>query len=366
MEKEKENDLLVNILGSATASIISRLTTHPLDTIKAKIQAHPKLSSNTFNNAGSKLGTTTQYKGPIDVCLKIFRTEGINGFYKGLGAVIVGGTPGTVVYLCSYDFLKQKLSNDFSLNKDDDTFLGMSSSILPKRRLQNEFMIHFLAGMIAESIACIIYVPVDVVKERLQVQNNPITNSSLPHSSRIHYHGSWNAFTKIMQNEGVKGLYKGYGATLASFGPFSAFYFMLFEQFKQEARKRNLRTNNDKLQTKSNEDECFHTEKNNNIPFNQLLLCSSCAGAISSWITSPFDMVKLRLQIQIGNLPSNNNIHKNVYRGMIHCLRKSYTEGGFNGLFRGAGARVLHFTPATAITMTSYETCRNFYTYEVR
>ena len=35
-------------------------------------------------------------------------------------------------------------------------------------------------------------------------------------------------------------------------------------------------------------------------------------------------------------------------------------EGGVAGLFRGAGARVCFFAPATTITMSCYETCRNF------
>jgi hypothetical protein len=35
-----------------------------------------------------------------------------------------------------------------------------------------------------------------------------------------------------MKTEGAGGLYRAYGATVASFGPFSAFYFMFYEQFK--------------------------------------------------------------------------------------------------------------------------------------
>ena len=45
---------------------------------------------------------------------------------------------------------------------------------------------------------------------------------------------------------------------------------------------------------------------------------------------------------------------------MLDCLQHAYQQNGVNGLFRGAGARVLHFVPATTITMTCYETCRSF------
>jgi uncharacterized protein (DUF849 family) len=40
------------------------------------------------------------------------------------------------------------------------------------------------------------------------------------------------AARKILASEGVSGIYRGYGATLASFGPFSALYFMLYENWK--------------------------------------------------------------------------------------------------------------------------------------
>ena len=32
--------------------------------------------------------------------------------------------------------------------------------------------------------------------------------------------------------EGLSGLYKGYGATVLSFGPFSGLYFMFYEKIK--------------------------------------------------------------------------------------------------------------------------------------
>lgn len=69
--------------------------------------------------------------------------------------------------------------------------------------------------------SCGIFLPVDVIKERLQVQD-------LKRSYK--YKGSADAFATIMREEGVRGLYKGYVATIYSFGPFSAIYFALYEK----------------------------------------------------------------------------------------------------------------------------------------
>ncbi|RYH29834.1 solute carrier family 25 protein [archaeon] len=70
--------------------------------------------------------------------------------------------------------------------------------------------------------SCIFFIPVDVVKERLQVQSTCNTG--------YQYRGSLDAFATILRQEGFRGLYKGYWATLFSYGPFSSIYFWIFEE----------------------------------------------------------------------------------------------------------------------------------------
>ena len=136
--------------------------------------------------------------------------------------------------------------------------------------------------------SCLIYVPVDVIKERLQVgiaittMPPRLCMPSLHHNTLIllaqvqrrlltgqevsgplpMYRGTTHAFQSILRQEGIRGIYKvrlqintgdccpgflpqqspysstggswfglqGYGATLFSFGPFSAFYFLFYEK----------------------------------------------------------------------------------------------------------------------------------------
>lgn len=77
--------------------------------------------------------------------------------------------------------------------------------------------------MFAETIACMIFVPIDVIKERRQVQSDLKTFS---------YSSDIDAIRQISKVEGVRGMYKAYGATVFSFGPFSALYFMFYEHIK--------------------------------------------------------------------------------------------------------------------------------------
>lgn len=80
--------------------------------------------------------------------------------------------------------------------------------------------------MFAEAVACILFVPVDVVKERRQVQANMGT---------FKYKSDGDAIRQILKIEGARGLYRAYGATVMSFGPFSALYFLFYEKFKEKA-----------------------------------------------------------------------------------------------------------------------------------
>jgi Mitochondrial carrier protein/Mitochondrial 18 KDa protein (MTP18) len=303
-----ETSILSNAMGSASAGIIARVTTHPLDTAKARLQS--------LNNA--------DYRGPMDVLWQTFRSEGIKGWYRGFSTVIVGGTPGTIVYLCSYDLFKD--------------MIGKSTTIKTSENDNTEsFWVHFSSGILAESVACLIYVPVDVIKERLQIQHR---------TDSFQYKGGWDALMKISQNEGFSGIYKGYGATLASFGPFSALYFMFYEKFKMWSKHYTETT----------------SSSSTALPFPWIVLSSAGAGALASFLTSPLDMAKLRLQVQRGaRISSSGHSPQTNHRGMVDALQFAYQSGGVRGLFRGAGARVLHFVPATTITMTTYETCRNFF-----
>ena len=344
--------MIPNALGSAAAGIIGRIFTHPLDTAKARLQA---VYAPSTSNASRTVTVTNPYKGPIDALLQTARTEGIHGLYRGFGAVILGGTPGTVIYLCSYEIAKTKLSTAFGKDADDQAS-------------NSDFVVHFAAGMIAETISCIIYVPVDVIKERMQVQQQSQSVATNTSQQLPVYRNTWDALKTISKTEGLSGIYRGYGATLASFGPFSALYFVFYERLKQLAKQQHVEDQLKQQQALSSSSTSLSRRQFETVelPFQWLVLSSATAGALASWLTSPLDMAKLRLQVSRGTIASASSSSTTTkttvvqYRGVVDCLQWAYQDGGVKGLFRGAGARVLHYAPATTITMTSYEVCKAF------
>ena len=189
--------------------------------------------------------------------------EGVGGLYKGLQISVLGTIPAGALYFGSYEFFKsQTLKNEW-LQK-------------------NPSIAYLCGGMFAEIIACILFVPIDVIKERRQVQST---------LKAYEYTSDLDAIRQIKMTEGIRGLYRAYAATVLSFGPFSALYFMLYEQTKglfmnndpeQYLRKVKAETEQGKAQAHSQD-----------LKFGQTMFCSIVAGALAGTITNPLDMGKL-------------------------------------------------------------------------
>jgi hypothetical protein len=87
------------------------------------------------------------YSGPITALSSIIRQEGIISLYKGVGIVIASAAPAQALYFLGYESCKRVIGTE-----------SIASS--------------FIAGCNAQLFASCIWVPMDVVKERLQVNGN--------------------------------------------------------------------------------------------------------------------------------------------------------------------------------------------------
>mmetsp|Transcript_20639 Transcript_20639/g.34722 ORF Transcript_20639/g.34722 Transcript_20639/m.34722 type:complete len:228 (+) Transcript_20639:597-1280(+) len=208
---------------------------------------------------------------------------------------------------------------------------------------------HFSSGMIAEAFCCILFVPVDVIKERMQIQTlaSSETAAAGAHSGTF-YKSTIDAVSTIARVEGIRGIYRGYGATIMSFGPFSALYFTFYEEFKLAASYvANINVSNPS--------------------FEASLICSSLAGGLASFLTSPLDLAKLRLQVdrskardaRMGAFQASEYV---TYKSFYDVIKKTFlNEGGLKGLYRGAFARVAFHVPNTAVTMALFERSKQWW-----
>jgi solute carrier family 25 aspartate/glutamate transporter 12/13 len=158
----------------------------------------------------------------------------------------------------------------------------------------------------------------EIVKIRLQIQGEVAKNvEGVPRRSAI-----W-----IVKNLGLVGLYKGASACLLRDIPFSAIYFPAYAHLKKDV---------------------FGESKTKSLGILQLLTAGAIAGMPAAYLTTPFDVIKTRLQVEA----RKGQTH---YRGLLHCAATIYKEEGFKAFFKGGPARIMRSSPQFGCTLAAYE-----------
>eukprot|EP00931_Biecheleriopsis_adriatica_P014087 TRINITY_DN11572_c0_g1_i2.p1 TRINITY_DN11572_c0_g1~~TRINITY_DN11572_c0_g1_i2.p1 ORF type:complete len:254 (+),score=38.99 TRINITY_DN11572_c0_g1_i2:35-796(+) len=212
-----EHALKNQVIGGSLAGITADVITHPLSTIKTRIQVQ--------GSGGGSHGATT-YGGVCSGLLQILRAEGPVALYRGLGAVLFGAAPAQGLYFGGYETAKG--------------FLGGGQSGIG----------NFSAGICAQLCGSLVWVPMDVIKERLQVEGQlKVTNA---------YSGSFNACKQILLHEGAVGLYRAFPIHQMTWAPFNGCYFAVYEAFRQAEGRPSLRQTQNLQQVEMrNSNRCF-------------------------------------------------------------------------------------------------------------
>jgi hypothetical protein len=357
--------------------MLARIPLHPLDTVKAKMQVQQQFTRHG-THAGSVAAAAAAaaatpslpYRSFFQLFPHTYRHEGgLRGLYSGFGITFVGSGPAACLYFTSYETSKEVLGS------------------MPLFQQQAQFFTHFLSGLLAECASCVLWVPIDVVKERLQVQEqlkemmmaskppssgpsglpSATAASSSRHPPALLYRGNLDAIRTIARTEGLRGVYRGYGATVASFGPFSAIYLSGYEQFKELYGKWLLPPLKPEEIAAAATAASSHTHAADGspagvvppreLPFYVYALSGASAGGVASVLTNPLDLVKLRMQVQRGNSGFTFG-----YRHIVHGLATIVREEGAQALFKGAAARCMFHIPSTALTIAMFDTLRNYFT----
>ncbi|KAJ3260165.1 hypothetical protein HK103_001241 [Boothiomyces macroporosus] len=116
------------------------------------------------------------------------------------------------------------------------------------------------AASFGEMAACIVRVPTEVMKQRLQVG---------------HFQSLNQAAVDIWTKQGLFGFYRGYGTTIFREIPFACIQFPLFESLKK----------------------VYRNIKGKNINAVEAGLCGMVAGGTAAGLTTPLDVIKTRIML---------------------------------------------------------------------
>ncbi|KAI7822606.1 mitochondrial carrier domain-containing protein [Gamsiella multidivaricata] len=328
---------LNNLMASSVAALCSRLCTHPLDTLKTRVQV---------SNAHLPL---------LPTFLSLLRNGGL---YRGLPIALALSAPGLSVYLTAYDLSKDSISRHFPYLSTDSVVNHMASAV------------------IAEVSSGLFWTPMEVLKSKQQVENVPTSISKGPNSKpgtfastsalsttsvsvspfstaavtsippkvpaaaskRQAPVGTMDLARRIYRQEGLLGFYRGYFITLGVFVPYSMIYFATYEQLKDMAWRR--RHTAIPLSIAKQHEETP--------PFPTIVACAAVAAGIAGGVSNIVDVVKTRWQISVLATTEENASAGRIIR---HMLR----QGGFTSFTRGMGARVLWMIPSVTISMSMFE-----------
>jgi solute carrier family 25 S-adenosylmethionine transporter 26 len=190
-----------------------------------------------------------------------------------------------------------------------------------------------ISASIGECAACLIRVPTEVIKSKMQI--NAIGSSSLSSTIR----------TVLSERDGravgsnvLGGLYRGLGITLMREVPFAFIQFPIYERLKLEWKK-----------TKSRHDDGLVVECS---PI-QAAACGSIAGGIAAAITCPLDVIKTRLMLGTDKLGV-------PYLGVGDVVQRLAKEEGKAIFFSGIQPRVMWISIGGFVFFGAYETYRSF------
>ncbi|XP_014235661.1 mitochondrial uncoupling protein Bmcp [Trichogramma pretiosum] len=176
----------------------------------------------------------------------------------------------------------------------------------------------FVYGGIASIVAELATFPLDTTKTRLQIQGQKHDAKF----SAIRYKGMTDALIKISREEGLRGLYAGISSATLRQATYGTIKFGTYYSLKQKALDR---WGTDEL-----------------VLIN--IVCAAIAGAISSAIANPTDVVKVRMQA---------GIETNLT--LLGCFKDVYNHEGFRGLWRGVSPTAQRAAIIAAVELPIYD-----------
>lgn len=292
---------------------------------------------------------------------KLLKHRGFGGLYRGFMTSNLTALPAYGVYMGMYTWTKDTLGYNSSAP-------SLASLYAP-----------LVAGFVADAASVALYVPGDVVVQRLQIHNSPYT-------------GFFDACVKIANTDGIKGFYQGFGATFLTSGVASALWWLIYENsktamYKMGIAEKSYKQNNDNTSVHSSSSSSSSSPSASSLwlaltEVNRVpqFLSGFIAGTLTSTAVNPLDVVKTRLQVQDAHrqtysplaatdsnaatkatkAPAANSATRFTgapvrYKNVFHGLYRLYQDEGMRGYFRGVVPKLISRGPLSAFSSILYE-----------
>lgn len=235
---------------------------------------------------------------------RIVSEEGFRAFWRGNLVTIAHRLPYSSISFYAYERYK--------------TFLqSMPVLVDHKENMSTDVGIRLLGGGLSGITAASITYPLDLVRTRLAAQTN-----------NIYYRGICHTLISICKDEGIRGLYKGLGATLLGVGPNIAISFSVYETLRSH----------------------WQLQRPCDSAILVSLACGSLSGIASSTVTFPLDLVRRRKQLE--GAAGRARVYNTGLFGTFGLIIRNE---GIRGLYRGILPEYYKVVPSIGIVFMTYE-----------
>ena len=189
-------DFRFEVLAGACAGASQLLITTPVDLTKTRLI----LRSETLR----LMPASGLAPPPLQSLSSLVRELGFPGIYLGASACLMRDIPFSAIYFPAYAALKEHLSQRKGSLNSTATLSDVA-----------------LAGTLAGVPAALLTTPCDVIRVRVQ---------AMPRQGQTTYAGIRDCASKILQNEGIEGFFKGASARLLRIAPQFGISLVAYEQ----------------------------------------------------------------------------------------------------------------------------------------
>jgi solute carrier family 25 folate transporter 32 len=206
---------LDNFVLACSAGGIMVAITNPIWLIKTRMQLQMKKTGVLHN--------IRPYNGMMDAARTIVRDEGYLALYKGSGPAMLLTSHGGVQFVV-YEYLRKRFHYNRAQRGDDPT----STTIWRRFELSLGYL---MMGAAAKIVASTFTYPLQVMKARMQQRSDALelTVDGEVRAVKRHYQGLTDTCKRILQQEGVRGMFKGLIPNAVRVAPGAAITFVVYE-----------------------------------------------------------------------------------------------------------------------------------------
>jgi hypothetical protein len=284
---------------------------YPLDTIKVRLQA---------DRGGAAYGGRMLRAGRA-----VVRAGGWRALYQGMSSPLVGGAAETAVNYAVYGTALEAIARGLEAGGEN----GAATTTPPPLPAVAA------AAAVAGVALSLVLAPVELVKCRLQM-----SQYSTPAA----------CVRDVLERHGLRGMMRGFGATVAREAPGNAIFFVAYEWTRRQWAAGGEERGGGGNSSSSSEDRRRKEDAANDAPSSSIssaasslgraTVCGAFAGT-AMWLSIlPLDVAKTRIQAAHPGSAWD--------RSLLWHLRELWREGGARSLWAGAKPTVVRAVPANA------------------